>query len=48
MLGFMDGIANPDTGNRAEMDRLVWIQPGTVGEPAWTATSTTCPTSTPR
>ncbi len=37
MLGFMDGIANPDTGNRAQMDRLVWIQPGTAGEPAWTA-----------
>ena len=37
MLGFMDGIANPDTGNRAQMDRLVWIQPGTADEPAWTA-----------
>ena len=37
MLGFMDGIANPDTGNRAQMDRLVWIQPGAAGEPAWTA-----------
>lgn len=22
MLGFMDGIANPDTGNRAQMDRV--------------------------
>jgi len=37
MLGFMDGIANPDTGDRAQMNRLVWIQPGTAGEPAWTA-----------
>ena len=37
MLGFMDGIANPDTGNRAQMDRLVWSQPGAAGEPAWTA-----------
>jgi deferrochelatase/peroxidase EfeB len=37
MLGFMDGISNPDTTSQAEMDRLVWIQPGTAGEPAWTA-----------
>jgi deferrochelatase/peroxidase EfeB len=37
MLGFMDGIANPDTGNRAQRDRLVWIQAGAAGEPAWTA-----------
>jgi deferrochelatase/peroxidase EfeB len=37
MLGFMDGISNPDTTSQAEMDRLVWVQPGTAGEPAWTA-----------
>jgi len=37
MLGFMDGIANPDTTSQAEMDSLVWIQPDTAGEPAWTA-----------
>jgi deferrochelatase/peroxidase EfeB len=37
MLGFMDGIANPETTDQAEMDSLVWIQPNTAGEPAWTA-----------
>jgi len=37
MLGFMDGIANPDTARQAEMDSLIWVQPNTAGEPAWTA-----------
>jgi deferrochelatase/peroxidase EfeB len=37
MMGFMDGISNPATTSRAQMDSLVWIQPGTAGEPAWTA-----------
>ena len=36
-MGFMDGIANPDPGDQAQMNDLVWIQPGTAGEPAWTA-----------
>jgi deferrochelatase/peroxidase EfeB len=37
LFGFMDGISNPDTTSQAEMDSLVWIQPNTKGEPAWTA-----------
>jgi deferrochelatase/peroxidase EfeB len=37
MLGFMDGISNPDTTSRADMDSLVWIPPNSRGEPAWTA-----------
>jgi deferrochelatase/peroxidase EfeB len=34
MLGFKDGTANPEAGDDALMDQLVWVQPG-AGEPAW-------------
>ncbi|MBO0804973.1 MAG: Dyp-type peroxidase [Nocardiopsaceae bacterium] len=37
LMGFMDGIANPSVTSGAQMDSLVWIQPGTAGEPSWTA-----------
>jgi deferrochelatase/peroxidase EfeB len=37
LMGFMDGIANPTATSAAAMDSLVWIQPGTAGEPSWTA-----------
>jgi deferrochelatase/peroxidase EfeB len=37
MMGFMDGISNPSVSSAAQLDSLVWIQPGTAGEPAWTA-----------
>jgi deferrochelatase/peroxidase EfeB len=36
-MGFMDGISNPSVTSAQQMDSLVWIQPGTAGEPAWTA-----------
>jgi deferrochelatase/peroxidase EfeB len=34
LMGFMDGISNPPL---SEAKELVWIEPGTSGEPAWTA-----------
>jgi deferrochelatase/peroxidase EfeB len=35
LMGFKDGIANPDSTSTAEMSRLVWA--GTADQPAWTA-----------
>ncbi|MFC0526114.1 Dyp-type peroxidase [Phytohabitans kaempferiae] len=39
LFGFREGAGNPDPGDAAEMERLVWVRPGGE-EPSWTAGGT--------
>jgi deferrochelatase/peroxidase EfeB len=39
LFGFREGAGNPDPGNRALMDKLVWAHPAS-GEPAWSVGGT--------
>jgi deferrochelatase/peroxidase EfeB len=40
LFAFRDGTANPEVTDAALMNRLIWVQSGTSGEPSWTAGGT--------
>jgi deferrochelatase/peroxidase EfeB len=37
LMGFKDGIANPDTASSVQMSQLVWARAGVANEPRWVA-----------